>query len=168
MDINFGLKARHLANVNKWTALEKLCKEKLEMDPNEDFAIYYLCLSYQAKGKLTEALEILEPVYTNSNDFESLYADICLQLKRFKVAESIYEKLLSEDPQNDFNLAKLAKSKLALLQYEKAKELALESLKINPNNDEAIQVFYLANSFTDEEDLSHLSSLLDNLSLIHI
>jgi len=159
MDIVFIQKASHLAEVNKWTSLEELCRDKLEVNPQEEYAIYYLCLSYQARGKLNQALEIIEPHYTTSSDFESLYADICLQLKRYKVAESIYEKQLANNPQSDFNLSKLAKSKLGLLQYKKAREISLDCLKLNPNNEEAIKVYYLAGNFVKDEDLSYQSMI---------
>ena len=160
MDIEFGLKARHLANLNKWSALREFCLDKLESDPDEDFALYYLALSYQAQGDLEKAKEIVEPIYSNSSDFKSLYADICLQMKSFKIAESIYTELLANNAEDEFNIAKLAKAKLGLLKYKEAHELAQRCLAINPNNAEAIRVYFLVSDILDLDHSDFTESLL--------
>ena len=160
MAIEFGLKARHLANLNKWSALREFCLDKLESNPDEDFALYYLALSYQAQGELERAKEIVEPIYSNSSDFKSLYADICLQMKSFKIAESIYTELLANNAEDEFNIAKLAKAKLGLLKYREALDLAQRCLAINPNNAEAIQVYFLTNDILDLDQNDFTESLL--------
>lgn len=162
MDINFGLKARQLANLNKWSALKTFCLEKLEKNPDEHFALYYLALSYQAQGNIDKAIEIIEPIYSNSKDFKSLFADLCLQKKSFKKSEAIYEDLLTNNPIDEFNIAKLSKSKLGLLKYKEAQDLAKNCLAINPNNNEAIQVYFLASDFLNQDGIIDAKSLLES------
>jgi|GEM_PF-4045589 len=162
MDINFGLKARQLANLNKWSALKTFCLEKLEQNPSEHFALYYLSLTHQAQGNIDKAIEIIKPIYNKSSDFKSLFADLCLQKKSYKKSEIIYEELLSNNPNDEFNIAKLSKSKLGLLKYKEAKEIAKRCLAINPNNNEAIQVYFLANDFLNQDAIDDAEALLES------
>lgn len=172
MDIQFSLKAKTLADLNKWEALQKFCEEKLASEPNEEYAIYFLALSFQALGNLKSAKDLIESNLLNetgSSDLMSLYADILLKEKSYSKAESIWESLLSEDPENDFNLAQLAKTKLALLYYKEAISLARKSLSINPQNESAAQVFIMASDISGEllpSDPDTILSLNPNNSFV--
>ncbi len=156
MDIEFGQKVQQLAQLNKWDQTIRICQAKLSTNPEEEFAIYFLALAYQATGEVSKAKQLLEDNLSKSSfmatDMKGLYADILIHQKEFKKAEKILDALLDKRPENDFNLAKMAKAKLGLLEFKEAIKYASMAIRLNQQNDEAINVLIVVSGLIRKDN----------------
>lgn len=162
MDLQFIRKAERLAELRKWEVLGKICKEQLQLVPDDIYAIYFLALSYQGRGDLKTAKDMVKSILSkesSNTDFKGLYADILLQEKSYRKAADIIKELLAVQPNNEFNLAQMSKAKLGLLQFEEAIKMAKMALAINPTNEVATNVLLLASEFHGKPDPDQLKNI---------
>jgi len=149
MNFEFLQKANQLADLKKWTALKELCLLEITQDEDNNSANYFLALSLHANNQSEEAREIIEPFYSEGNEYKALYADILISLNSFVEAEHIYNELSADEVANDHYLGQLARINLLLHRLDKAYTLSVEALKINPKNTLSIEVYYLSKTMLD-------------------
>lgn len=112
-------------------------KKAVKLNPNDYMAYYWLGDYYRNKGEYPKAVENYKEVVKINPKFSKVYLSlaICfLETEEFNYAVMALEQYRGFCPDSDYTLFLMAKARLALCQYESAKEYMQRAIQINDNN----------------------------------
>lgn len=114
-------------------------KDLIDSDPYNYLAWYNLGLSYSNIGEYAKSIDAVEYSFIINPAFEEGYmecADVCMQLRKYSRAASIYEDAIAAFGEDADLLVNLAEALFNNGEISKAKHCLYRALKHDPYNDE--------------------------------
>lgn len=127
-----------LVQLDSLNAAAPRLEKALDLSPQDPLGNYYLGILYMQKDRPAEAIPFLETaLYFNPQWISvlTILANAHEIIKQYAVADSLYNKILKQDPDNDLVLNNYGYSlTIRGIQFKKAKKMVKRALEINPEN----------------------------------
>jgi tetratricopeptide (TPR) repeat protein len=161
--------AQHYYSINRYHEAQRHVQNVLDFDPNNSDAYFLLAALESVEGNAQTAIELIGKAadlgYDQAHAYYSI-GQIYESIESYIRAEESYLEALKLEPTNATYIAEYAELMLMTGYDKKAKELLEESLRIDPNNENANQVMLkLAQAKSNvKEQLIYFQRVIDTSS----